>query len=117
MQLHVHCGEKRFLSHHHAGWVHFKLPKWVKSKLALTQENTSEGKLDLHCSLSFFTNEGCIPSTEDAEDPLPVATPEQKFRASLESFGSRHEEPERIGQPISRVKRQADRERVLDLLA
>src|SRR2546430_8188798 len=30
---------------------------------------------------------------------------------------SRHEEPERIGQPIHRVKRQADRERVLDLLA
>ena len=67
--------------------------------------------------VSCFTHEGCIPSTEDAEDPLPIATPEQKFRASLEGFGSRHEEPERIGQPIRRVKRQADRERVLDLLA
>ena len=48
---------------------------------------------------------------------LPVAALKQKFRACLEGFGSWHEEAESIGQPISRVKRQADRERVLDLLA
>src|SRR5262249_36400336 len=52
--------------------------------------------------------------------PLPwsaVAAREQELRAGLEGFGPRHEEPEGISQPIDDVEREADRERILDLLA
>ncbi len=46
-----------------------------------------------------------------------VAALEQELRASLEGLGPRHEPPEGAGQPIDRVEGEADRERVLDLLA
>src|SRR5262245_27273207 len=44
-----------------------------------------------------------------------VAAREKESRADLEGFGTGDEEPEGIGQPIQRVEREADRERILDL--
>jgi len=46
-----------------------------------------------------------------------VAAREEVFRASLENLGTRHEEPEGIGQPTDHIERETDRERILDLLA
>jgi hypothetical protein len=46
-----------------------------------------------------------------------VAPREQELRTGLEGFGTRHEEREGIGQPIDRIEREADRKRVLNLLA
>jgi AcrR family transcriptional regulator len=46
-----------------------------------------------------------------------VAAREEVFRASLEGLGTRHEEPEGIGQPTDHIERETDRERILDLLA
>jgi hypothetical protein len=46
-----------------------------------------------------------------------VAARDQEPRPGVEDFSARHEELERIGEPIGRVEREADGERVLDLLA
>jgi len=46
-----------------------------------------------------------------------VAAGKQILRASLEGLGPWHEEPEGIGQSINRVEREANGERVLNLLA
>jgi hypothetical protein len=46
-----------------------------------------------------------------------IATREKVFRASLEGFGTRHKEPEGIGQPTDHVERETDRERIFDLSA
>src|SRR5215471_9041647 len=48
---------------------------------------------------------------------LAVAAREQVLRATLESLGTRHEEPKGIGQPTDCVERKTDREHILDLLA
>src|SRR5262245_24314666 len=47
---------------------------------------------------------------------LAVAAREQVFRASLEGVGTRHKEPEGIGQSTDHVERETNRERILDLL-
>src|SRR5262245_22970079 len=56
-----------------------------------------------------------------AEQPISagsaVAAREQELRARLEGFGTGHEEAEGIREPIDRVEREPDCERVLDLLA
>jgi hypothetical protein len=49
--------------------------------------------------------------------PSAVAAREQELRTDLEALGPGHEEPEGTGQPIDRIEGEADRERVLDLVA
>jgi hypothetical protein len=46
-----------------------------------------------------------------------VAAREQEFRPGLEGLGARHDPPEGSGHPIDDIEGEADRERVLDLLA
>jgi len=46
-----------------------------------------------------------------------IAAREEVFRASLERLGTRHEEPEGLGQPADHIKREADSKRILDLSA
>jgi hypothetical protein len=46
-----------------------------------------------------------------------VPAREQELRTGLVGLGARHEEPEGSGEPIDRVEDEANRERVLDLLA
>jgi hypothetical protein len=47
----------------------------------------------------------------------PVTAREQILRASLEGLGTGQEEPEGIGQPADCVEREANGERILDLVA
>lgn len=47
---------------------------------------------------------------------LSVTALEQVLGSSLEALGGEHFEAEGVGQPVGRVERGADRERVLDLL-
>lgn len=53
---------------------------------------------------------------ESTTTPSAVAAREEVLRAGLEAFGTRHEEPKRVSQSISHVEREADRERIFDLL-
>ena len=46
-----------------------------------------------------------------------VAAGEQEFRPGLEGLGARHDPPEGSRHPIDDIEGEADRERVLDLLA
>src|SRR5262249_49789143 len=70
---------------------------------------------DPHPSAPLPLNRCCGLSTRSAASA--VAAREKELRADLESLGTRDKEPEGIGQPIYRVEREADRERVLNLLA
>jgi hypothetical protein len=48
---------------------------------------------------------------------LAVTPLEQVLRSRLEAFRAEHLEAEGVGEPVGRVERSADRQRVLDLLA
>jgi hypothetical protein len=47
---------------------------------------------------------------------LPVTPLEQVLGSCLEALGAEHLEAEGVGEPVGRVERDADRQRVLDLL-
>jgi hypothetical protein len=48
---------------------------------------------------------------------LPVTPLEQVLGSCVEALGAEHLEAEGVGEPVRRVERGADRQRVLDLLA
>ena len=52
-----------------------------------------------------------------APHALPVTALEQVLGSCLEVLGTEHLEAEGVGEPVGRVDRDADRQRVLDLLA
>src|SRR5215510_2229065 len=64
-----------------------------------------------------MTQTGHSGPLERALHALPVTPLEQVLGSCLEALGAEHLEAEGVGEPVGRVERGADRQRVLDLLA
>src|SRR5215472_14821960 len=76
----------------------------------------SSPNFDLRREARQFTNSfEFLPRSTQKYAGSAIATREEVFRASLESIGTRHGEPEGVRQPADHIEREADGKRILDL--